>query len=188
MSEGGEGPLPLSPEEQERQDRVAIERVLSQEGVKDVLSEFSDRFQRQTGDEYLLSIRRDGLLVAIREDCTDDPDSEEYFRAWALDTTLPPKDILREAVETAFPYDYVDRLRDGGTTGFPSRDNAQRLIEAATLPESRAAEIDDTHLRSQVAFYRKTGRISIPSKRSPYAHKGPRAGGQRLYPLGEWVR
>lgn len=180
----GEPGVPKTPIASEAQDKEAIQEILSADGVRDVVDRFGERFKTEPGKSYIHGITPNGLVVAVREGATDDAFKPGYFKAWVLDATLPADRIEEEMIQAEFSYNSVERLRDGGTTFFPSALNKSFLEKYAgkSDDEIKAAVPSNPSAVSLVRFYEKTGGFYVPRPQDS-ANELPSAGNQHIYPI-----
>ncbi|HWY79243.1 MAG TPA: hypothetical protein VNW29_02705 [Candidatus Sulfotelmatobacter sp.] len=144
---------------------------------------FVDTFKQQPGNDYILGIREDGLVLAVRRECTNDPYSDGFFEAWVLDANRPPGEIVENEIRATFSRMNIEVSRDGGTAQFPSfLSENPVLAQAFSLSPTERRIIENPKKDSKVAVLKATGGFFVPSK-IKHPQGLPHAGGQTLYPL-----
>ena len=145
-------------------DLVRIKELITKTGIKQLIEETVEKFNKLPGTTLMLGVTPKGLFVGVRLEGEDSFD----YQAFVLDLTLSPAEIMEKKVETVIPAFEVLLQRDGGSRFFPREVNA---IE-------RIGEKNPTLLN----FYKVTGGFSWPSelRRTP-----PSVGKETLYPLDQ---
>lgn len=170
----------------EAQDLQTIEKILSREGVRDVITRFGEQFKAERGYSILYGITQSGLVVGVREGVTKNVFKPGYFKAWALNAALPAEQIEQEMIQVDLSCDAVDRLGDGGTTEFPGIRISGILSQliGRTDEEIIAAFPKNPGMVSYVRFTERTGGFYYPS---PFrrGRAFPLVGGNILYPLNK---
>ncbi|KKQ96002.1 MAG: hypothetical protein UT56_C0005G0045 [Candidatus Levybacteria bacterium GW2011_GWB1_39_7] len=165
--------------EEEEEARPKIHEYLSKPGVKDVLRRFSDKFNQEVGTQYIYGMTSDGLVVAVRARCSEDVKSNDYYKAWVLDTKLSPDEIENSMISTSFHGINVSTV--GNNADFPFNRGTATLLSDEEIKQ-RIFPPSNTQL---IEFYKKTGGFSIRHT-SIYSDAKPIysiGGGRTLYPL-----
>ena len=162
--------------DKEREDGIKINEYLSKPGVKDALRRFSDKFNQEAGRKFIYGITPDGLVVAVRDGCSENDSGNDYFKAWVLDVKLSPDEIEKNIISTSFNSVNVMALHGSYASSyfFPYSLRATPLsdeeIEHGVFPAT------NTEL---IQFAKKTGgfMVSQPDRQAVIG------GGRTLYPL-----
>ena len=170
-----------NPRNIEPEDLAKIKEHLSREGVIEVLKRVDQKFKRQPGRILFYGVTSDGLVVGVREGYNRDF-APDYFKTMVVDTKLPADQIEQQIVEASFPYDFVDKYRDGGTTIFPAEEMLPDFAVSSKMTDQqlKAKYPDNERMLPLVAFYKQTGGFHFPTPLEPGR---PRVGERTVYPL-----
>ena len=135
--------------EEEEEARPKIHEYLSKPGVKDVLRRFSDKFNQEVGTQYIYGMTSDGLVVAVRARCSEDVKSNDYYKAWVLDTKLSPDEIENSMISTSFHGINVSTV--GNNADFPFNRGTATLLSDEEIKQ-RIFPPSNTQL---IEFYKK---------------------------------
>lgn len=139
--------------DEEQGDKEKIKEYLSKPGVRDVLKKFSDKFNQETGKQFVYGISADGLIVAVRSECSENESGDDYYKAWVLDAKLPSDEIESKMIATSINANNVGSMNDN--LYFPQFGRSLRLTVLSPDADIRQSifHASDT----QVEFYKKTG-------------------------------
>jgi len=168
----------------EAEDKTKINELLSKPGVKDVLRKFSEKFNQEAGREFIYGITSDGLVVAVRQECSDNESGDDYYKAWVLDANLSPDEIEKNIISTSFNLVNVGAMHDSGISYY--RSNVYSLSSAPLSDEEIEHRVFPPSNTQLVQFLKKTG--GLAASRTSASYRGvidkPTIGGERtLYPL-----
>lgn len=169
------------PQSEVENAEAKIEQIIGRPGVTETLTTFLEDFKQQPGQGLVLGITSDGLLVAIRENPEQDDLRDGYFKAWAIDATLPPEEMIKEATIADFSYLDADRFR--GVTSFPAFED-EKFHTAATLSDEAIKALPQRD-QPKARFLKKVeGHINIPGLQlAGRPLDRPTVGDKTLYPL-----
>lgn len=123
-----------------------VQGFLSTEHTQKAIYELYETLGSLQGRTILFGITASGLIVAVKEGVGPDSD-RPGFMAWAIDVSSP-NNVRR--VETDFSYGSVNRLRDGGSTFFPSKSASEILSKLVRKPYAETTCTNSSNSRARI--------------------------------------